>query len=142
MKGPQTLAAPLLSASLLAAGCAPKRASFKEVVRGTTGNVNLSEEAMQSPGVIRVSVNAERKVFFGDERVGTVNDLGPLKERVRQAVERNRRAARDAGESVHLDNVYFCAPVDFKYGDVAGVIEAIKEAGGDPTGVTGCDPPR
>ncbi|HEV2860704.1 MAG TPA: hypothetical protein VGX48_06850 [Pyrinomonadaceae bacterium] len=130
----------LLLASLLAPACAPdKPADFREAVKDATKNVNLHELAMKSERTIAVKVDEERRVFFRKEQVGTADEAGPLKVRVRQAIERNRQAARDSGDeefAEHAATVFVCAPLSFKYGDVAKVIDVIKEAGGGPVGIT------
>jgi biopolymer transport protein ExbD len=149
MKSLHTPAVILLFAASLATGCvASKPANFREVVKGTVSDKDLHEAAMKSDRTITVTVDAGRNVFFRKEKVGTVEDIGPLKERVRQTIENNRRADLDATggktpdteAAAHDDVVFFCAPADFKYGDVAGVIDAIKDAGGNPIGLTDCNP--
>jgi biopolymer transport protein ExbD len=125
----------LLAASLLAAGCGPQPENFNRLAGETAANANLPATVAASVRIASVSVNAERKVFFGKENVGTLEEFGRLKELVRRAAERNTRDGVG-------NTVFFCAPADFKYGDVVGVIEAIKEVGGSPVGITDCIPPR
>jgi biopolymer transport protein ExbD len=104
--------------------------------------------ALEPELTILVTVDAERKVFFRKEQVGTSDDVGPLKERVRQAIERNRQAARDEGDeeaAKSAGTVFICAAPDLKYRDVSKVVDAIKEAGGSPIGLStdsGCNPSR
>jgi biopolymer transport protein ExbD len=149
LKNPYTLTLFLLCASLPAAGCEPKPANFNEVVEETTDNANVVKLSIDPIRAMLVTVNAERKVFFKMEYVGTLDDTGPLKEKVRQAIEKKRQEECDAAggngnaeTAAHVNTIFFCAPADFKYGDVVGALDAIKEVGGNPVGITGCDPPR
>jgi biopolymer transport protein ExbD len=136
-------AALLLAASLLAAAhTAARPASFDGAAQDATKREGARESATT---VIVIAVDAERRVYFGKERVGTCDDVGPLKQRVREAVEGNRRAARDKADEEaarSAGTVFICATPDLKYGDVVKVVDAIKEAGGDPVGLdTDCAPP-
>ncbi len=139
------LAALLISAHLLAGGCAARPADFGAAAKGAAGNADLLKAARESEQFILITVDAGRRVFFRREQVGTCDDVGPLKEKVRRAVEKNRRAARDRGDKesdASADTVFICAPRDLKYGDVVKVVEAIREAGGKPVGLdTECRPP-
>ena len=140
MKNSHTTMAPLLLlTSLLGPGCAPsKPANFRDFIDNESKNGNLMETAMKSERTILVTLDAERRVFFRKEQVGTADEVGPLKERVRQAIERNRQADRDSGDQEAAKGaatVFVCAPLSFKYGDVVKVIDMIKEAGGSPVGL-------
>ena len=139
------LAPLLLLASLLAPGrAAGKPANFPDPAPRPAEELNAA--ARESEWSIIITVDAERRIFFRKEQVGTSDDVGPLKERVRKAIERNRRAARDQGDEGLAKGggaVLICASPDLKYRDVVKVIDAIKEAGGDPVGLdTDCAPPR
>ena len=129
---------------LLAQGCDPYRpADFREAVKEATKNVNMQETALESERTILVVVDSERNVFFRKERVGTADETALLKERVQQGIERNRRAAAGEEELRYSTTVFLCAPASFKYEEVAGVIDAIREAGGQPIGLErpdGCAP--
>jgi biopolymer transport protein ExbD len=134
LKNPHARAALLLVAALLASACKP--ANVRDLSKESVADKDLKEAAAQSDFTITVTVDAARNLYFRKEKIGTTEDIGPLKERVKQAVERNGKADPEAsGNNV----VFFCAPADFKYGDVAGVLDAIKDAGGSPVGLTDCD---
>lgn len=130
----------LLLAASLAAGCSALRpANYRDLVKESTANRDLLEAASKSERNITVTIDAGRNVFFRKEKVGTVENFGPLKERVRQAIEKNEQA--DPRKELSGRNVVFiCAPEEFKYGDVVGVIDAVRDAGGNPVGLQGCDP--
>ena len=127
----------LLLASLLASGCAPiKPAKFRTLVPQSSEELNAA--AKESELFILVTVDAERRVFFRKEQVGTTDDVGPLKERVRQVIEKNRQAVRARGNEELIKGVgavFICAQPDLSYRDVSKVIDALKEAGGDPIGL-------
>ena len=147
MKNSHTPAALLLPAALLAADCsAPKPANFNEVAKEAIKNVNLQEMGLESERTILVSIDSERNVYFRKEKVGTTQDSGSLKEKVTQAIERNKRNAKDEEDVRGSGTIFICAPDSFKYGDVMNVVNAVKEAGGHPVGIQtrprGCDPPR
>ena len=139
------LATLLFSASLLAPGCSTRKpANFRELVPQSPEELNAM--ARESELTILVTIDEEGKVFFRKEQVGTNDDVGPLKERVQQVIEKNRQAALDKGDkelAASVSTVFLCAPPDFKYGDVVKVVDAIKEAGGKPIGIsTNCNPSR
>jgi biopolymer transport protein ExbD len=147
MKNSHAPAPLLLLASLLATVCAAQEpADFGGVAEGATKNMSRRGSVIESEPPILVTVDAKRKVYFGKEQVGTTGDVGPLKERVRQAIERRRQAARERGDEEAAKSsgtVFICAPPELKYRDVLKVVDAIKEAGGSPVGLsTGCKPPR
>ena len=127
----------LLLVSLLASGCVPQKpANFRDLVPQSAEELN--KQAKESDWTILVTVDAERRVFFRKEQVGTCDDVGPLEERVRQAIERNRQSARDHGNEESLksaNTVFLSAPDNLTYGDVSKVVEALKKAGGDPIGL-------
>ena len=139
---------PILS-FLLAPICAAQvPANLGESAKEATDNSARQETAVVAAAPILVIVDKERKVFFRKEQVGTSDNVGPLKERVRQAIERNRQAARDKGDAEaakSANTVFICAPPELKYRDVVKIVDAIKEAGGSPVGLytdSGCDPSR
>lgn len=141
------LAALLLSASLLTTNCAaPKPANFRDLVPQSAEELN--KLARESEWTILIIVDAERRVFFRKEQVGTSEDVGPLKERVRQVIEKNRQAALDKGNNesaVSASTVFICASPDLKYGDIVKAVDAVKEAGGNPVGIStsnDCGPTR
>src|SRR3712207_5467955 len=112
MKNPHATAPLLLLAALLASGCAaPQPTKFSDLVPEKPEDIR--ELALTSDRLILVTVDAERRVFFRKEQVGTTDEVGTLKERVRQAIERNRRAARDSGDkeaAEYASTVFVCAP--------------------------------
>src|SRR5687768_16787754 len=116
---------PLLLASLLTSGCAPvKPAKFRTLVPQSSEELNAA--AKESELYVLVTVDAERKVFLRKEQVGTTDDVGPLKERVRQVIEKNRQAARDKGDEElikSVSTVFICAQRDLTYRDVSKVID-------------------
>jgi biopolymer transport protein ExbD len=134
----------LLIASLLASGCASQKpANFRDLVPQSPEKLN--ELARESEWMILVTVDAERRVFFKKEQVGTTDNVGPLKERVQQTIEKNRQKARDQGNEEMVKSastIFICAPPDFKYGDMEKVVAAAKEGGGSPVGLQECNPPR
>ncbi|MET0649449.1 MAG: biopolymer transporter ExbD [Pyrinomonadaceae bacterium] len=134
----------LLLASLLASGCAsPKPANFRDLVPQSAEELN--KQALESEWTILVTVDAERRVFFRKEQVGTTDDPGTLKERVRQVIERNRQKSRDlSGKEPDntVSTVFLKAPDDMTYRDVLKVVEALKEAGGNPIGLQSENAPR
>jgi biopolymer transport protein ExbD len=134
----------LLITSLLASGCAPpKPAKFRALVPQSSEELN--KMARESEWTILVTVDAERRVFFRKEQVGTTDDVGPLKERVQQVIEKHRQKARDDGDEEMVKSastVFICAPPDLIYRDASKVIGALKEAGGSPIGLQECDPSR
>ena len=142
------LAALLISTiPLLAPGCSARTtASFAVLLQDATKNTDRRESAPKPGPAILITVDAGRRVYFGKEQVGTCDDVGPLKERVREAVEKNRRAARDRADEEAARSaatVFICAPPELKYGDIVKVVDAIREAGGDPVGLdTDCPPPK
>jgi len=132
----------ILLSALLLAGCASRPANFKELARGAAANENVVKLGIDPTRATLVVVDRQRKIFFKNEYVGTLDNPGPLAEKVRQAVEQERAAAKGGEAAAHASVVFFCAPADFKYGDVAGVRDLIKETGGNPVGITGCDSTR
>ncbi|HYY95972.1 MAG TPA: biopolymer transporter ExbD [Pyrinomonadaceae bacterium] len=145
MKNLYALAALPLLTALLLPGCAPKKpVNFRELSKEAIKNENLLAGASQSERVITVTLDAERNVFFRKERVGTTEETALLKEKVRQAIERNKQTAPDAESFKSSSVIFMCAPANFKYQDVIGVVNALKEAGGDPIGMQteDCAPPR
>jgi biopolymer transport protein ExbD len=151
MKNPHAHAAFLLLAAalLLAAPPAPGRAARKptnsrEAAKKAVGDVSPRGAAQSSERGILVSIDSDRNVFLGKERVGTIKDTARLKKRVRRAVERNRRAASGEEEAEYPGAAFLCVPETLKYGEVVPVIDAIKEGGGDPIGLEtrpgGCGP--
>src|ERR1044072_2382035 len=127
----------LLIASLLASGCASQKpANFRDLVPQSPEKLN--ELARESEWMILVTVDAERRVFFKKEQVGTTDNVGPLKERVQQTIEKNRQKARDQGNEEMVKSastIFICAPPDFKYGDMEKVVAAAKEGGGSHVGL-------
>ena len=150
MKRPHAHAAFLLAAALLLAAlpapgrAAGKPASFREAANKAVGDVSPRGAAQSSGRDILVSIDSDRNVFLGKERVGTIKETARLKKRVRRAVERNRRAASGGEEAERPGAVFLCVPETLKYGEVVAVIDAIKEGGGDPVGLEtqpgGCGP--
>ncbi len=138
----------MLLATLLAAGwAAAKPALSGGVAQDAPKNGERRESARESgPALVVVTVDAERSVFLGKEQVGTCDDVGPLKEGVKRAIEKKKRAARDRGDEEEARSagaVLICASPDLKYRDVVKVVDAIREAGGDPVGLdTDCPPPK
>lgn len=133
----------LLLVSLLASGCAPvKPAKFRDLVPQSSEELNAM--AKESELTILVIVDAERRIFFRNEQVGTTEDVGMMKERVRQVIERNKQKARDRSgkePDTTFSTVFLKVPGDITYGDVSKVIEALKEAGGKPIGLQTEDAP-
>ncbi|HEX7313500.1 MAG TPA: biopolymer transporter ExbD [Pyrinomonadaceae bacterium] len=133
-----------LLASLLAPGCAPRKpANFRDLVPQSPEQLN--EMAKESEWTILVTVDAERRVFFRKEQVGTTEDVGTLKERVRQVIESNRQKARElSGKEPDntVSTVFLKAPDGMTYGEVSKVVDALKEAGGNPIGLQPYDAPR
>lgn len=127
----------LLLALLLASGCAPRKpANFRELVPQSAEELN--KMARESDWNITVIVDTERRVFFRKEQVGTTENVGLLKERVQQAIEKNRQAARDYKDEEMLkfaSTVFVQAPPNMTYGEVSKVVETLKQAGGDPIGL-------
>jgi biopolymer transport protein ExbD len=127
----------LLLASLLASGCAAQKpANFRDLVPQSAEELNKA--AQESELMIIVTVDAERRVFFKKEQVGTTEDVGTLKERVQQAIERNRQRARELSNKepdTAVSTVFLKAPSDMTYGEVSKVVEALKAAGGNPVGL-------
>ena len=134
----------LLLAMLLASGCAARKpANFRDLVPQSPEELNRL--AKESEWTILVTVDAERRVFFRKEQVGTTENVGPLKERVQQAIEKNRQKARERGDEELFKSsstVFITAPHDMTYGDVSKVVEAVKAAGGSPVGLQRDDPQR
>lgn len=130
-------AALLLSTSLLATGCAaPKPAKFRDLIPQSAEELN--RQARESEWTIAVTVDAERRVFFRNEQVGTTEDVVTLKKRVRQVIESNKQKARELSgkePDTTVSTVFLKAPDNMTYGDVSKVVEALKEAGGNPIGL-------
>ena len=142
MKTQHAPAALLLCASLLLAPAGrARRAAGPGPAAAAACAAESSRPRSGSPEsepAVRVAVDAERNVYVGKEQAGTCDDVGPLKERVRQAVRRNRRAARARGgkeAARSAGTVFICVTQDAKYGDVVKVIDAVKAAGGGPVGL-------
>ena len=147
MKSLHARAALFLLAALSASGCASRKpANFRDVAKEEIKNENLSEPALQSERTILVIIDSERNVFFRKEKVGTTEDTGLLKDKVSQAIERNRRNAKDEEDVRGSGAIFICAPESLKYSDVTKVVDAVREAGGHPIGLQrephGCDPTR
>ena len=122
--------------SLLASGCVPRPAKFRTLVPQPSEELNAM--AKESEWTILVTVDEERRVFFRKEQVGTTEDVGTLKERVQQVIERNRQKARElSGKEPDntVSTVFLQAPSNMRYGDVSKVVEALKAAGGNPVGL-------
>ena len=134
----------LLLASLVVSGCAPRKpANFRELVPESPEKLHAMSR--ESEWTILVTVDAERKVFFRKEQVGTTDDVGQLKERVRQVIEKNRQAALDKGDkelAANVSTVFLSAPPNLTYRDVSKVVDALKEAGGNPIGLQESNAPR
>ena len=134
----------LLLVSLLVSGCAAQKpANFRDLVPQRAEELNA--QAKESEWTILVTIDAEQRVFFRKEQVGTCDDVGPLEERVRQVIERNRQKARDQGDEEMVKSagtVFISAPDGLKYGDVSKVVDALKKAGGSPIGIQTQDAPR
>ena len=151
MKNRRTSAVLFLLTILAASGCdVMKPRPFSEVAKESVKDRNLREEAMKSDRFIVVTIDTEHAVFFRKEKVGTTDDPGTLGEKVKQAIEKSRRAdldteggkTPDTEAAAHDNVVFFCAPASFKYGEVSRVIQAIQDAGGNPIGMTDCDPQK
>lgn len=146
MKNRRTYAVLFLLATLIASGCDTAK-PFSEVAKESDKDKGMREEAMKSDRIITVTIDTERNVFFKKEKVGTTDDPGALGEKVKQAIDKSRRAAldtsggntSDANAAADNNVVLFCAPASFKYGEVIKVIQAIQDAGGNPIGMTDCD---
>jgi biopolymer transport protein ExbD len=127
----------LLLASLLAPGCAAQKpANFRDLVPEKAEELNAL--AKESEWMIIVTMDAERRVFFRKEQVGTTEDVGTLKERVQQVIETNQKKARDQGDeelAKSASTIFIKAPASLTYGEVSKVIEAVKAAGGSPVGL-------
>ncbi|HEX8282010.1 MAG TPA: biopolymer transporter ExbD [Pyrinomonadaceae bacterium] len=136
----------LLTISLPATGYATARpANFDGVAQDAAKNKDPQVTARESEFTILITIDAERRVFFKKEPVGTCDDVGPLKERVKRAIKENRQTARDRADkemAKYAGTVFICATPDLKYGDVVKVIDAIRKAGGKPIDLdTDCPPP-
>ena len=149
MKSHHTSAVLLLLATLAASGCdTAKPKPFSEVAKESVKYMDLRDAAMKSDRVIVVTIDPERAVFFRKEKVGTADDPGTLGDKVKQTIESNRRKDLDTSggkppdtdAAAHDNIVFLCAPASFKYGVVVKVLQAIQDAGGNPVGMTDCDP--
>ena len=138
------MAAGLLGTLTLMPGCtAQKPKEFKELASEVAKNQDLRAAASKSDLIITVTIDNEHRVFLGNERVGTAEEVGPLKEKLVQALERREKAYQvgatgatpDSNERPGRRVIFVRAPSSFKYGEVVKVLEAIKAAGGEPVGV-------
>ncbi|HVF48597.1 MAG TPA: hypothetical protein VNA19_00840 [Pyrinomonadaceae bacterium] len=147
MKKLHLTAMSFLGALTVLTGCAnPKPREFKELVAEELQKHDVQKAAEQSVFNIIVMIDKEHRVFLNKESVGTVEDISLLKEKLAQALERrNQHYREDAGNGPPATKelsgskvVFVCAPASFKYGEVVKVIEAIKDLGGQPVGLSSC----
>jgi biopolymer transport protein ExbD len=142
MKDSRLTAVLMTTALTLTAGCSPlKPTEFKQLV--PERSEEILKAAKESPLMIIVTVDEERKVFVNQESAGTTDDVSPLKEKLAQALERRKEILRAQADSRYPEEngeskqkvVFVRAPSTFTYGDVIKVVEAIKSVGGEPIGL-------
>jgi biopolymer transport protein ExbD len=85
---------------------------------------------------LRVDISKDLKLQLNGEDIGSVNDTGPLGQRL-AAVFQKRKEMNQVnpvtGELVKT--VFIKAPKSIKYGEVVKVIDAVKGAGATPVGL-------
>jgi biopolymer transport protein ExbD len=105
-----------------------------------------------NPLTLVVSIASDLQIKLNQESLGSVNDTGPLSQRLAQVFqERKAQRAYKPGMETRSDipederiekTVFVKAPRSLSYGEVVKVIDAIKGAGANPVGLQVDDLPN
>jgi biopolymer transport protein ExbD len=109
----------------LVAGCATKPKEFKELVSGQEQKQDLEKSLSESSRSIIVSIDKERRLYLNKESIGTIDDANQLKRKLPQLFEEKGNKA-----------VFMFAPRSISKDDLGRVIDAVKEAGAHPVGLS------
>lgn len=114
-------------------------------------NEDLSQ-LKPNPLTLVVSIAPDLQLKLNQDNIGSVNDTGPLSQRLAQLFQQRREThaykpgmetRTDLPESERIEKTVFVkAPRSLKYGDVVKVIDAIKGAGASPVGLQVDDLPQ
>lgn len=123
MKKVNALAIMLLAIFLV--GCTSKPKEFKNLVAEEARKQDLEKPPFESPLSITVSIDNERKLYLNKELIGTVGDANQLKQKLPQLF----------AEKGHK-TVFIVAPRSATHEELAPVIDAVKESGAHPIGLS------
>jgi biopolymer transport protein ExbD len=120
-----------------------KPTRFKALVPSEPPPTN--EPVKPNPLTLVVSIESDFSLKLNTDSVGSVNDTGPLSQRLSQTFQdRRTQRAYSPGMETRMDlpeedrvakAVFVKAPRSMKYIEVVKVIDAIKGAGGNPIGL-------
>jgi biopolymer transport protein TolR len=120
-----------------------KPTRFKALVPSEPPPTN--EPIKPNPLTLVVTIEKDMKLKLNQDDVASVNDTGPLSQRLTQIFqERRTQRAYAPGMETRMDlpeeeriakAVFVKAPRSMKYVEVVKVIDAIKGAGGNPIGL-------
>jgi biopolymer transport protein ExbD len=89
-----------------------------------------------NPNALIVFVSKDLKVRLNRDNMGSVADLNPLIQKLREVFNfREANGIFREGTNEVEKTVFIKAPRSIRYGDVAKVIDAVKTAGAQPVGL-------
>ena len=105
-----------------------------------------------NPLTLVVSISTDLQLKLNSDNIGSVNDTGPLSQKLRQTFEKRKldhafksgmETRSDLPEADRIEKTVFVkAPRSLAYGEVVKVIDAIKGAGANPVGLQVDDLPQ
>ena len=105
-----------------------------------------------NPLTLVVSISTDLQLKLNQDNIGSVNDTGPLSQKLRQTFEKRKQerafkpgmeTRTDLPEADRIEKTVFVkAPRSLAYGEVVKVIDAIKGAGANPVGLQVDDLPQ
>jgi hypothetical protein len=84
-------------------------------------------------GLFIISLEKDKSIKINRETYGSLSDLEPLQEKLREIFGyRERNGIIDQKSRQPIKAVMIKAPLSAKYGEVAKIVDALKESGADP----------
>lgn len=111
-----------------------KPTSFKANIPSEPKPIN--ETVIANPDTLIVSVNSDSTLKINDKEFGTVSEPSDLIAKLSNTFgERTNNGVFREGTNQIEKTVYIKAPKNIRYGEVAKVVDAVKQSGAFPIGL-------